>query len=87
MLDQLWSKCNSAGSFPFGRRMMDTMQLQFAIDFCKGEMSQAYSLSALTKKYGIKNEKAHSAAADTMATKEVFLRQIAFLKSKLCTNA
>lgn len=83
MLEHLWNKCNSGGTFPFGRRTMDTIQLQFAIDFCSGSMSSSYSLSALTKKYGVKNEKSHSAAADTLATKEVFTKQMAFLKQKL----
>ena len=83
MLEQLWNKCNSLGTWPFGRRTMDTMQLQFAIDFCSETMSSSYSLNALVKKYGIRNEKAHTAAADTLATKEVFLKQMAFLKQKL----
>lgn len=83
MLEQLWTKCGSSGSFPFGRRSLDTMQLQFAMDFCSNNMSQSYSLNALTKKYGVKNDKAHSAASDTLATKDVFLKQMNFLKSKL----
>lgn len=83
MLEQLWTKCGSRGSFPFGRKTLDTMQLQFAMDFCSNNMSQSYSLNALTKKYGVKNDKAHSAASDTLSTKDVFLKQMNFLKSKL----
>lgn len=85
MLQYLWNKCNSEGTFPFGRRNIDTMHLQFAMDYCIEELSPAYSLSALVKKYGVKNDKAHSAAADTVATKDVLLKQMAFLKQKLRT--
>lgn len=83
MLEQLWIKCDSKDSFPFGRRMIDTMQLEFFLDWCKGSMAEGYSLSNLTKKYGIKNEKAHSSSADTKATKEVFEKQVEFFKNIL----
>lgn len=83
MLEYLWKKCNSFGTFPFGRRSIDTMHLQFALDLCAENMSAAYSLSALTKKYGVRNDKSHTAAADTLATKEVLMKQIEFLQQKL----
>lgn len=82
-LEQLWIKCNSKDSFPVGRRVMDTMVLELFFDFCKGEFAEGYSLNNIIKKYGIKNEKAHSAAADVKATKEVFEKQVAFFKSLL----
>jgi DNA polymerase III alpha subunit (gram-positive type) len=75
-LRQLWKKCNSEGSFPFGRRYMDTMQIEMFLDYCKDVFDEGYSLANLTKKYGVKNDKAHSAAADTKATKEVFVEQV-----------
>ncbi len=78
--EQLWSKCNSRDSFPFGRRTMDTMGIEFFLDWCKGEMAEGYGLKNLIKKYGVKNEKAHTAAADTLATKEVFLKQVDIFK-------
>jgi DNA polymerase III epsilon subunit-like protein len=83
MLEQLWIKCNSKDSFPFGRRTMDTMIIEFFLDWCKGSMADSYSLSALVKKYGIKNEKAHSSTADTKATKEVFEKQVESFKKIL----
>jgi DNA polymerase III alpha subunit (gram-positive type) len=83
MLDQHWIKANSKDSFPFGRRLMDTMQMEFFFDWCKGSMAEGYSLNNLTKKYGIKNEKAHSAAADVKATKEVFEKQVEMFKKYL----
>jgi len=83
MLEQLWLKCNSKDSFPFGRRTMDTMIIEFFLDWCKGSMADSYSLSALVKKYGIKNEKAHSSTADTKATKEVFEKQVENFKKIL----
>src|SRR5579885_2694787 len=77
-LEQLWIKCGAKDSFPFGRRLMDTMQIELFIDFCKGQFAEGYSLANLTKKYGVKNEKAHSATADVKATKEVFDRQVKY---------
>jgi len=83
MLENLWTKCDSKDSFPFGRRMMDTMMIEFFMDWCKGEMAEGYSLNNLVKKYGVKNDKAHTAAADTKATKEVFEQQVAMFKKIL----
>lgn len=76
MLQQLWIKCSSKDSFPFGRRYIDTMVIELFLDFCKGEFAQGYSLSNLVKKYGITNSKAHTAASDTLATKQVFEKQV-----------
>jgi DNA polymerase III epsilon subunit-like protein len=75
-LKQLWKKCNSEDSFPFGRRYLDTMQIEMFLDYCKDIFDEGYSLANLVKKYGIKNDKAHTAAADTKATKEVFIEQV-----------
>ena len=87
-LEQLWIKCNSKDSFPFGRRSMDTMQVELFFDFCGGEFAEGYSLNNLVKKYGVKNEKAHTAAADTMATKLVFEKQVEYFQSLLkCAKA
>lgn len=83
MLEQLWIKCDSKDTFPFGRRVIDTMQIEFFLDWCKGSMAEGYSLNNLVKKYGIKNEKAHSAEFDTKATKEVLEKQVEFFKKVL----
>lgn len=82
-MEQLWIKCNSKDSFPFGRRYLDTMAIEIFLDYCKGDAAEGYSLNNLTKKYGVKNEKAHSAAADTKATKETFEKQVEFFKKVL----
>lgn len=82
-LEQLWTKCNSKDSFPFGRRYLDTMIIEIFIDYCRGQMGEGYSLGNLVKKYGVKNEKAHTAEADVKATKEVFLKQVEFFQEKL----
>jgi DNA polymerase III epsilon subunit-like protein len=82
-LEQLWTKCGSKDSFPFGRRTMDTMTFAFMMDYVEGTFSENYSLSGLIKKYGIKNERAHSAAADTKATKELFKKQVEELRKKM----
>lgn len=82
-MQQLWIKCNSKESFPFGWRFMDTMCIELFLDWCKGKIAEGYSLSNLTKKYGVKNEKAHSASADTKATKEVFDKQVEIFRKVL----
>jgi DNA polymerase III epsilon subunit-like protein len=79
-LEQLWIKCNAKDSFPIGRRTMDTMIIEIFFDFCKGQFAEGYSLNQIIKKYGVKNEKAHSAAADVKATKEVFEKQVEYFK-------
>lgn len=80
MLEYLWRKCNSQDSFPFGRRVLDTMQFEVLMDLATGKKGEGYSLSNIIKKYGIKNDKAHTAAADTKATKEVFIKQLDVMK-------
>ena len=80
MMIQAWKKNSSIDCFPFGRRTIDTMIIAFTMDYARGTLEKGYSLANLTKKYGVKNEKAHSAAADTLATKEVFVKQIEELR-------
>lgn len=82
-LEQHWIKGQCKDSFPFGRRTIDTMNIEFFMDMCRGKFAEGYSLNNLTKKYGLKNEKAHSAAADVKVTKEVLLKQIEFFTEKL----
>lgn len=83
MLEQLWTKCGARDTFPFGRRMMDTMMLAFMMDYAENTFAEGYSLFGLLKKYSIKNDKAHTAASDVRATKELFERQIADLRKKI----
>jgi DNA polymerase III epsilon subunit-like protein len=82
-LEQLWIKCNSKDSFPIGRRTLDTMILELFFDYCNGTFAEGYSLNNLIKKYGITNTKAHTAAADVIATKQVFEKQVAFFQKLL----
>lgn len=86
MLENLWKKCEAHDSFPFGRRMLDTMQFEIFMDLAAETKSESYSLNSIIKKYGIKNEKAHTAAADVKATKEVFVKQLEIIK-KLITKS
>lgn len=83
MIDQLWAKCNSSDSFPFGRRYLDIQQIEFFLNMCQNDMLESYSLSNIIKKYGLKNEKSHTAAADTIVTKDVLKKQIEFFKKVL----
>jgi DNA polymerase III alpha subunit (gram-positive type) len=76
MLENLWINCNAKDSFPFGRRFIDTMGIELFTDYCNGQFAEAYNLNALLKKHGLKNDKAHTASADTKATKELFIKQI-----------
>jgi|SRR5271166_5994962 len=86
MLKELWNKCGSPDTFPFNEKYtMDTMQIAYFNDYCKDEFSEGYSLFALTKKHGIKNEAAHTAAADVRATVALFRKQVAETK-KLFKN-
>jgi DNA polymerase III epsilon subunit-like protein len=79
-LEQLWIKCKSKDSFPFGRRYLDTMIFELFVDYCKGQFAEGYSLKNLGKKYGVKNDSAHTAAADVRATKEIFEKQVQFMQ-------
>jgi DNA polymerase III epsilon subunit-like protein len=82
-LEQLWIRCNSKDSFPFGRRMIDTMIIALVMDYVDGTFAEGYSLNNLIKKYGIKNDKAHTAASDVRATKELFEKQIEELRKRM----
>lgn len=84
-LEFLWKKCGSEDTFPFGRRLIDTSALEFFLDLCTDEdnMAQGYALHNLCKKYGVKNEKSHSAEADAKALAECFEKQIDNFKKVL----
>ena len=86
-MEILWKRCNTKDTFPFGRRTFDTSIIEFFMDWCKEDMAEGYSLRNLCKKYGVKNEKSHTAAADTLATKEVFLKQVETFKKILNKNS
>ncbi len=83
MLEKLWEKCHAKDTYPFGRRLLDTMSIEFFLNLCQNKMAESYSLSALVKKYGIVNAKAHSAEADVKATSEVFQKQLEFFQTIL----
>lgn len=56
------------------------MGIEFLLDLAKEDTNNNYSLNGLCKKYGVKNDAAHSAAADTRAAKDVFVKQIDYVK-------
>lgn len=85
MMENLWNKCGSSETFPFGRRYLDTMQIELMIDYANNNFAEGYSLNNLAKKYSVKNEKAHSAAADTKCTVEIFRKQASILQAALKT--
>jgi DNA polymerase III alpha subunit (gram-positive type) len=71
----LWSKCNSSETFPFGRKILDTLQQARFIDKISNTKRDSYSQVSLAKEFGIKIEKAHSAADDTRVNKLLFDKQ------------
>lgn len=81
-----WKKAGASETYPFGRRYVDTMMFEFYTDFARGEFSEGYSLKNLCKKYGVKNDAAHTAAADTLACKEVFFKQLVLMKELLASH-
>jgi DNA polymerase III epsilon subunit-like protein len=83
MMEQMWHKCNAFDSFPFGRRVMDTMQIELFLNYVQDDFADSYSLNALSKKYGVKNEKSHTAASDTKCTAEVFIKLVDYFKKVL----
>jgi len=80
-LIQLWKKCGAQDTFPFGRKMIDTMQIVFAMDLASGRNRQHYSLSSLVEDYGVKKEKAHRADADTRMTRDLWFKVFSELQS------
>lgn len=77
MLFEWWRKCGSPDTFPFNEKYsLDTMQNELMLNLCSDKIAEGYSLFALTKKYGIKNDHAHAAASDVRATVAVFRRQL-----------
>lgn len=82
-LERLWKKCNSSGTFPFGRKMMDTIQLALLLDLATGSKRKAYNLSSLVDAFGVKKEKAHRADADTRMTKELYMKMLDIFKDAL----
>jgi DNA polymerase III epsilon subunit-like protein len=83
MLTSLWSKCHSSETFPFDKYTIDTMGLEFALDYALGKFGEGYSLRNLSKVHKVKNEKSHTAEADTKTTVEIFRHQINRLKTLL----
>lgn len=79
-MEKLWEKVGCKNTFPFGRKYLDTLQIELFLDFCKNEEQQYYNLGSIIKKYGVKLDKAHTAAADTLATKDLFLKQVEYVK-------
>lgn len=77
-LKRLWMNNDALDTFPFGHHVIDTMQIAFILDYAKDKsnMKESYSLNALIKEAGIKNEKAHSADADVRATADLFIHQM-----------
>jgi DNA polymerase III alpha subunit (gram-positive type) len=83
MCVQLWKKCKSLDTFPFGKRplKLDTMQIELFLSLCREQRNKYYNLSSLVEKYGVKKEKAHRADGDVKMTKDVLFKQIDFVKS------
>ena len=70
-----------AQAFPVPRAQSVIVETDMPTEANKSEITRI--IADLAKKYGIKNEKAHSAASDVKTTKEVFEKQVAFFKIAL----
>lgn len=83
-MQNLWKRESCGDTFPFGERPLtqDTRELALTIDLLEGTRSEFYNLGSLIKKFGIKNSKAHTAAADTLATKELYMSQLEYILGK-----
>ena len=76
-IKEMYKRYDMSDSYPFGIHFFDTMQLQKYEDMKAGFFNQdGYSLATTIKRHGVKNDKAHSALADTKATVETFLKMI-----------
>lgn len=81
MLAALWEKCGTIGTYPFNPKYsLDTMTLEFSLDYLAGAFGEGYSLRNLAKAYKVKNEKAHTAEADTKTAVAIFRHQLERLK-------
>jgi DNA polymerase III alpha subunit (gram-positive type) len=74
-MKSMYKKHGTYDTFPFGRQILDTRMIELFQDFAKGKLEDSYSLAALNKRHGIKNEKAHTAEADVIATSTLFKKQ------------
>jgi DNA polymerase III epsilon subunit-like protein len=83
MLTHLWKKCGSEATFPCNSKYrIDTMQMEFSMDYANNTFGEGYSLRNLAKKHGVKNDKAHTAEADVKTTVAIYRKQLAILKLK-----
>lgn len=87
-LRALWLRLGSKETYPFGARpfLLDTRQIELMINLVEGKRDEYYNLGSLVKKYGIKNSKAHTAAADTLATKNLLQAQLGYIKERICRS-
>lgn len=74
-LEQLWKNNNAMDTFPFGRKIIDTIQVALLLDLITDNKRKAYNLTSLAKDFEVKLEKAHRADADTRMTKDIWLKQ------------
>lgn len=80
---KLWERQAQSDTYPFGRMYMDTMQIAVFLDYINGTDRKGYHLGGLVKDFEVKKEKAHTAAGDVKMTKDLFLKQVRFIKNSL----
>ena len=80
-MEHLWKSCGFGETFPFGRKYLDTIQIELFLDFADGKQENYYNLSSLVERYKIKKGKFHTAADDTLMLKDVFLSQVKRVKN------
>lgn len=79
-LRELWRRCSSEDTIPFGRKTVDTLQIAILFDLISNRKRDSYKLTSLCKDFSVKLEKAHKADADVRMTKDLLLKQLEHLK-------
>jgi len=75
-MEHLWKSHGFEATFPFGRKYLDTIQIELFLDYVDGKQNDFYNLSSLVERYKVKKEKSHKADSDTRMMRDVFLSQI-----------
>ena len=63
---ELWKRCNSSDTFPFGTHSLDTKSVAIFFDWAAGHNNKVYSLGRLVKRFGLVKRKAHAAEQDVL---------------------
>lgn len=63
---ELWKRCDTSDTFPFGTHSIDTKSVAIFFDWAKGLNNNTYSLGQLVKRLKLVKRKAHAAEQDVL---------------------